>query len=612
MATARRFYLYVVSAFALGLLLQGMQTLLRLVFDHLGMGPTDASAVYQVAASGLNPEREALSGGIALTVVGLVLWLIHWGFTERLVRGDGAEADAERRSTARSVFFALVLIVLLWNCASSAIDFIREGLARPLGATDPFGFSAAYGFSLSNSLSIFITYGVAWAYYAWFRFRDTRQSTLQGPAAWISRMYLYGAAFIGVATVIAAASSIVGTAGDMVAGHNSVYSYDPSGSGSGFYGVGIAPTAQWWVRPILAAGAQLAVWVPVWLGHWIYSNRICDRADDTGTAERLSRVRLTFLALVVVSAVGYVIFGFGQGLGTLLGTVIGAQSLAPNGTVWRDIVVPPLAAVVPIAFWFWHRRRAIAEGSALPQDPGLASPVRVIDYLTALVGAAAFTGGLAFFLGEVLQKAFAGASAVPFAVIDWRWQAIQAAAIAIAALPVWLWPWLAGIRRASADPVAEARRTSRRAYLYVVVGGTLVSGAGLAAFVAYRLLRAMVGLDSSDLGSEIGYSIGALLAVAPVLAYHLMVLREDSTAIARDAFSPAVAPSLAPAAVPETQVAEVNDQVLAAAPLAAPPARELVIVGPAGADFESLRASLADRLPAGYSMQLRPAAPTTE
>lgn len=595
MATARRLYLYIVSAIALGLLLNGASTLLRLIFDQLGFGPVSTLGNYAFnmgSGTGLHPEREALSGAIALIIVGLPLWLIHWGFLERLVRGDGAEADVERRSIARSVFFAVVLIELLTTFAGAGVDLVREGLGKPLGATDPYPYSPA---NLSNSMSLLIAGGAVWLYHGWARVRDTRQSSLRGAAAWISRLYLYGAAMIGIWFFLTAVGSVVATVGDLVAGRQAANSFLSGYNPGDFYPGYVAPTAAWWVRPILAASAQIVVWTPLWLGHWLFSVRLCSRNDETGVSERKSRVRLTYLAGVAVLGAGYAVFGFGQGLGALLGWVVGSTGHLEVDTVWRDIAVPALAVVPAIAAWMWHRCRAMAEGAALAPDDAAASPVRVFDHLTALVGLAYFAAGLAMFLGLIVQRSMAG-SGLTSSADDWRWQAVQAAAIAVVALPVWLWPWLASLQRAISDPLGEARRTSRRAYLYVAVGATLVSAAGMAAWIVYRIVRAVVGLESPQLGPDVGYALGALIAIVPVLAYHAMVLRADLTLMTGDQRplpdSGAAAAAVTPARVHAAEVARGAMQ-------------ELVIVGPAGADLETVRASIADRLPAGYSVLVR-------
>jgi hypothetical protein len=114
------------------------------------------------------------------------------------------------------------------------------------------------------------------------------------------------------------------------------------------------------------------------------------------------------------------------------------------------------------------------------------------------------------------------------------------------------------------------------------------------------MTRVGVGLEGTSLGSDLRLPVCALVVAAPLLAYHAFWIRRD-LAVAREAVEPAREAAPAHEATP----VQLTPAALAEAAAGTRQAQELVIVGPAGADLETLRASLADKLPDGYSMTVR-------
>ncbi len=586
MGTARRLYLYLVSGVGLALVVGGAITMLRLLLAHAAAGAFPPASVFGPSVQlGFDPDREALSGAIAMMAVGIPLWLIHWALVQRMTAGDGEDAAAERASIVRSAYFGLVMIYLLVAGAGALVVFLREGFARTLGAQDPFGFV-----SLSDSASTAVIYLAAWLAHAWWRAQDLRGGRpLQSAAAWIGRLYLYGAALVALVAALGAASGLIGTTIDIAAGHvdnafPTIYGNVPPAVG--FYGQNVPfvpQAAVWWVRPILSMLVQLVVWAPLWALHWLYSVRLTAGDEPQARSERASRVRLTFFIAVVAIGVGYLVWGLGQGLAVALGAVAGVGTWAGSGPLWRDVAVP-LATALPLALaWWWHRRRVLLEGDSSDWPD---TPARAIGYLTAFIGVGAFAYGLATGVGLILQRLSETASSDAYLLEGWRWQAVQGIALAAVALPIWLWPWLALRRRLRLDHAAEAGSTARRAYLFGVIGLTILAMAAATASIVFRVTRLALGLQASSVGSEIGYAVATLFITAPLLAYHLAALRADLALSGESAVAVAV----------EAGASGVS---------ATPATQELVIVGPPGVNLDALKASLAARLPDGYSIRVR-------
>jgi hypothetical protein len=598
MATARRLYLYIVSGIGLGLILSAGTTLLGLVLDRLGIHAVDpfSSGPFPVATGSAPLNREALAGAIGLMAVGLPLWLIHWGLVERTVRRNGPEAEAERQSQMRSLFFAIVLGSLLVIAASAAVDALREGISRPLGATDPFVYV-----DIAGSVATAVVVGGAWGYHAWVRARDLRRGpAIRGSAAWISRLYLYGAAFAGLVAVLAATAAMINTVIDVVAGYQGSAFYDGGLQLPGEVGsMGLTvPTAAWWVRPVIAAGATILIWGWVWSGHWLYAGRLRARGDEQGQSERSSRLRLSFFVGVVAVGVGLATTAFGDGLGVLIGAVIGAPRSGAGLPVWHDVIGPPAAAVFAIVAWWAHRRFATREQAEV-EDGSALRAVRPMDYMTALIGLGFLTVGLVGLLTLLAQQTMGETLYGAGILGSWRDQAARDIGYAVVGVPVLLWPWLASRRRLAVDRAGEVRSSSRRYCLFFVVGASVVAGAGSLAIVVTQVARVAVGLDSSGFGSSVAYPLAILAVAAAVVVIFGAILYRDMTGSAgapSEAGAGAIeAPVGAPWQPPQTETRR---------------GLEIVIGGPENSDMEPLRAWLAATLPPGYSLAVRPVGET--
>ena len=71
-------------------------------------GPVDLHLDAGEVLSGEQAVRERLTLATAMSAVALPVWLIHWFLAERGVRPGRPEADVERSSAVRGLYFALV------------------------------------------------------------------------------------------------------------------------------------------------------------------------------------------------------------------------------------------------------------------------------------------------------------------------------------------------------------------------------------------------------------------------------------------------------------------------------------------------------------------------
>jgi hypothetical protein len=584
MTTAKRLYVYFVAAVGLVLLFNGASIMLRLLVDQGGSG---TSAAFM--RPGYDTNKEALSLAISFVVVGLPMWLIHWGYAERMVRRDGPEGAAERRSIVRSVYLGLVLVASLASATTSLADLLRESICNPLGAGLPWSTV-----DLAGSFAGAVIGTTSWAYHAWVRARDVRTGPLiRGAAAWFSRLYLYGAIYAGLVAVLSATVSLMGTVTDAVAGYAQTF------AGYDYTSMNVpAPTAAWWVRPVVSSLVAAAIGGALLAGHWMYAGRLRGGDSEQSAAERISRTRQTYFMAVVLTCASYAALTVAQSLGAVLGSIAGAQSSAGLEPLWRTGVVPIMPALLFTVVWLWHRGRAIREAS---DDAAAPSPRRVADYLVSFLGLVYFAVAAVQLVGLLLDRVM-GSTRLFASLDNWRWQASQAIALAAVFASIWLWSWLACQRRLRVQGLTETRSSARRAYLFLVAGATIVPGAASVAFILYRFVRIGVGLEAGSLGSDLSFPLATMLVTAPLLAYHALAIRRDSPlggAVVVPVVTAAAAAAAAPGALAAASVP---------APVAEIPAmQELVIDAPPGADLEALKTALAERLPAGYSIRVRPA-----
>jgi len=149
MQTARRLYVYLISGVGMGMLVAGLTILLIVLFDRLGLGGSVIGGTGDVIG-------QQLTLASALIVVGLPVWLIHWLAAERSVRPGRPEADLERTSDVRGLYFALALGILLAVAATGVTSVIQAIVDALLGGTD-VTFSGA-----ADGLAIALVAGAAW------------------------------------------------------------------------------------------------------------------------------------------------------------------------------------------------------------------------------------------------------------------------------------------------------------------------------------------------------------------------------------------------------------------------------------------------------------------
>ncbi|MDH4335573.1 MAG: DUF5671 domain-containing protein, partial [Chloroflexota bacterium] len=269
MQTVRRLYVYLLSGITLGFLVYGLITLVEVGLGALG-----------VAGGGIGGRREQLSLAAALIGVGLPVWAIHWWFAERGLDASRPNAEEERRSTVRALYLTLVMIILLGFGAFAARDLIREFVLgfvpRPQG--EYYGYADA-----TRSLATLMVTAAAWGYHVAIRRRDLARGPLEGAAAWLPRVYVYGATLTGLMITLQTFGDLAVYAGETI--------WPVSGSGY---------PDDYRSYPFADSLSLFAVWTIGWIGHWWYAGRLLRAAGWRASSERVARLRLAFFVAVIL------------------------------------------------------------------------------------------------------------------------------------------------------------------------------------------------------------------------------------------------------------------------------------------------------------------------
>jgi hypothetical protein len=180
------------------------------------------------------------------------------------------------------------------------------------------------------------------------------------------------------------------------------------------------------------------------------------------------------------------------------------------------------------AVWAYHQKKA-QEESELGGIQRF-SARRVLLYLMSFIGLGALIAGLIMLMGILLDFWINAVSTGPIVVKPGWWydQLALSLALLIVAIPVWYFYWNQVIRLVAIGGVAEWRARSRRIFLYVILGASVIALTAAMVNIIYQLLNgALLGTFGVDVLRKSKWSLQTLVVAVPVLTYHLSVLRQD-------------------------------------------------------------------------------------
>ncbi len=278
-------------------------------------------------------------------------------------------------------------------------------------------------------------------------------------------------------------------------------------------------------RPVTATAFEIAVIIvglPLFLGHWLWAQRLA--ATEADVQERASAVRRLyiygtlagFLAPALANA-----FTLLRTLFSLASGVYRPDYLAPDNYTAGQSVGRALAALVVLGLmWFYHSRVVRADSLAAPEAGHLATVRRL--YVLGFSAAGMWMSTLVVM--HLLRWLMLQAG--PSLVFEMGRAALaDELARALVGVPTWLifWRWA---RRLFTGPSVEERESAfRKLYLYAVVLVAVLGAVAYATMILAGFFRRVVGLPpQGDLRQPLPIVIG----MAVLWAYHTLILRDDA------------------------------------------------------------------------------------
>ena len=514
MLRLRRLYFYLVAYVSLVMLLTGLATLVRVLLEQL-LG-LDSSGLLWGAFAGREQFREQTAFGIALTVIGLPAWLLHW----RVAQGwltvsavEGAVQDDERTSGLRRLYLYGVLVTTTLTAYSAGRDLLAELIGLPLGLNS--GPDATAG--LIRPLPYLLIAALFWAYHWRIADRDRARAGEAGASATLRRWYVYGLAAFGVVPLMVNLTTLLQQLWLVL--------FDRGGLGGLGQAASTAVVAQ-------SGGTVLAA-LAVWLLHRGWAERAAATPAPLGDNEFHAVLRKVYLYALVGGTVGWALINASQvvrfGLSSLLG-------VAPGNVNGEPVLVAlgrPLVSIVVFGlFWLYFWAAVRRDSNAEPEAARQAGVRRLYYYLVGAVALSIGASSLAALLRLLTDALLLAPSGGPGSL---RQELADDLSYLLIALPVWLLHWRA-IQRLVAAPataLAETRATSRRCYLYLAALAAVVVLLGSGAWIVYELSKVLLGQSFDRAGqAELARVLVSAAVAAVVLWYHWwQVLRADQAAI---------------------------------------------------------------------------------
>src|SRR5512138_1701083 len=144
MKSIRRLYFYLVAFISIEVVLWGLVGLLRSVVDRTVVGGADA-----------------LARALALILVGVPIFLIHWLWVQRAAAQD----EEEKTATLRAVFLYVILLATLIPVVQNLLSFIDRSLVQGAGLGAGRAFSAFRNQTLADNLIAIVMNGIVAAYF---------------------------------------------------------------------------------------------------------------------------------------------------------------------------------------------------------------------------------------------------------------------------------------------------------------------------------------------------------------------------------------------------------------------------------------------------------------
>jgi len=478
MRSIRRLYFYLVALISLEVVIWGLINLLRTTFS-----------------SGLTfPGADTLAQGLALILVGVPIFALHWTW----VQNASAKDPEEHSAILRALFLYAVLLMTLIPVVNNVLAFINRSLIVAAGMESSRAFLGGAQSWVDNIIAIVLNL-LAAGYFFNITRSDWATLSDKDNVADVRRLYRFIWVLYSLLMTVFGVQQIL-----------RFLFYFPSV-------VLVEPGREVFLNGV----ALVLIGTPIWLYSW----NLCQKALDE-PAERNSNLRLGVLYLLALAGVIAVLSSSGLAIDIVLRRMLGED------IAWRDLVSQiggPLSVAVPLgAVWAYYGAWLGREIETAPDAQRRAAMKRVYFYILSLIGLVATFVGLALLVSFIIDILTAHAL--------WgdslRSRLSGSVATLLAGLPLWIAAWrpMQAEALVAGDAGDHARRSIvRRAYLYLVIFSTVIGGMASAIYLVYTILFGMLDHRSESFTSDVLNGLQLLGLFAAFLIYHWTTLRQDGS-----------------------------------------------------------------------------------
>ncbi|HVD51352.1 MAG TPA: DUF5671 domain-containing protein [Candidatus Udaeobacter sp.] len=527
----QRAYFYLVALVAIHMVVLAIANLLR-VAAELALGApsggfTGLPFVFNEFNRPAAQYREQASLAIALLVVGLPAWIIHF----RIAQRAAVRSIEERSSALRSFYLHLVVFVtalLVFGYGQRALRLILQGTYLGDGSQfsqfgpGAFGLEADWPARAAGAAAMALTAAGALAYHLWLSNQDRRAVPIVGRAAQLRHLALYSLAAIGLfwaaSTSVSTLAGIWGRIADAVA---------PI---PGFTKQSVPPGVQIPPRPsdddllrfqLIGAVPAILAGLVLWLGTWIPLQRGVRAATADGEIERRSVVRKLAIYLIVFVSALAVLLSATVAVSNVVERLLGTPDREEFRNIQHDLAFPVVNLIVFGTVWLFHRRVLQSEAARETEVERAATIRRLYTYVIAVIGLAMLAIGAAGAIG-VLGSQVMGVNT------HGHGETATYIALVLVGAPAWALAWWPAQRRLTDD---ERRSLPRRGYLYLAILGGVLGVLVFGSAALYRLLNAALAGDFplATWHDIWHFTVDGTVSAAAFL-FHLAAVRADRSA----------------------------------------------------------------------------------
>lgn len=473
MTTAKRVFLYMVSLVALALLAVGSGWLLALCFNLLG-----ARQAVATIESGLS--RQQFSLGLAMILIGGGLWLGFWRGIQKSVAANPVEIGAPFRKLYLN-FIQLESALIGLTAAISSLDWL-------IGGAKPAEYPPV-------QMATFIVAGFVW-FYHWHLSEKEGQPTPAGRT--LRRWYVYILSAWGLGMFSVSIVLFIGNAASFLP----------------IWGPALVHGS--FVNDVLKIFSGVLVGGLTWGFFWFRMAR-----NDAG-----STLRQIYYYMITIS--GSAIAGLTALTATLywlIGFAVGLP--AGDGSYFHFLVWTLPAMTVAAGVWLYHHKLAQEEAAASEEKH--LSARRVYLYLMSVISLGTLIAGMVALIGILLDLIITSLSRETIINASGWWQGQLSMSLALlgVGVPIWIYFWRNVLKMLLVGGAAERRVRSRRIFLYVVLGLSILATVASSVNLIYLVLNALLQSGSPAFLRSMKGSLQALAVALPLMIYFWRIVKSD-------------------------------------------------------------------------------------